>query len=492
MNPKSPRGRAQAILLALLFAAACREPESVAPHRLSASRTATRSLTPSCSNQPVPKPQSNRIGINVHELRDTDPTRDDAQIEVTDLIRRANIGWVKVDLNWYNLELSRDNYNWSELDVTMTRAYCAGLNVVGTLAYTPVWASSHPSPNTEAAKYNPADLNDWASFVRTAVDRYPWVRYWSIWNEPNSSAFYLEDAAAYSRLLKAAAPAIRENYDSLGRRFLIAPEVGGPGAEGWARTVLDSAGSDIDVVSLHAYGDAIGAVRQFRQSTGVQNWRWPIWMTETDVTGCRDQTSQAWCVNAQGTSSGLASTHIFISDSYQTNHVKSVYEAMLADTVDAFWEKTFFYDATSEPTPQNGTEDYGVLGGFSTNALYAKGSYYSLARAAGINPGVTIGGPSQVFGNQSATFVATVSGGHVGDAYDYVWTSYCGARFPTPDCDGESYTWDWGWNGNTFTLRPNPVNGIGQVTVCLRDTRHDSPASPVCAAHATMTYRLSP
>ena len=49
-----------------------------------------------------------------------------------------------------------------------------------TLVGTPAWANGGRRPN-----FAPPRPRDFRAFARAAARRYPWVRYWLIWNEPN-------------------------------------------------------------------------------------------------------------------------------------------------------------------------------------------------------------------------------------------------------------------------------------------------------------------
>ena len=54
---------------------------------------------------------------------------------------------------------------------------------VVTLLGTPEWANGGRASNVA-----PTRGSDFADFAVAAADRYPWVRDWTIWNEPNHGA----------------------------------------------------------------------------------------------------------------------------------------------------------------------------------------------------------------------------------------------------------------------------------------------------------------
>jgi polysaccharide biosynthesis protein PslG len=82
------------------------------------------------------------------------------------------------------------------------------MRVLGGIVYTPVWARP---PGTHA-NFGP-DPSRYAAFAATAVRHYAamGVHAYEVWNEPNNSASWAPrpDPAAYTRLLKAAYPAIK-------------------------------------------------------------------------------------------------------------------------------------------------------------------------------------------------------------------------------------------------------------------------------------------
>ena len=479
--------------------AACREPDLLSPTRLRPQQ-ARYSLSPSCAVTHPALPASNPVGLNVHGLADYQNAANDATwAQLGDLVRKGNIGWVRMDVRWgtmqwdttYNIRTDPSTWNWRDLDSTMTRAYCAGLNVVGILQETPPWAS--PVKDASGWKYNAMDLADWARFVKASVDRYPWVRYWSIWNEPNSPAFYMQTADDYAGLVAAAAPGIRDNYDAQGRRYLIAGEVSNAGnAAAFTGRVLTLQGDKVDVVALHSYGDANNDfVRNFRAATGVPGWYWDLWLTEANVTGCNDSDDQyrqasTSCVNVDGARLGPVSSWVYIDDDAQASFLTTTFNNMLGGTVDPFWKKTFYYDSHSEPNQSTGPDskpnDYGVIGGVVQHALYGKRAYYALGRASGLNPIASVSGPTLVYSTDDPTYSVTISGGHP-DPYYYEWHYTCAARTPGPDCDGSETVLTAGWDETSTTLPSHRTAGTATLSVYVRDTELDSPVTTAFAMH---------
>jgi Cellulase (glycosyl hydrolase family 5) len=82
-------------------------------------------------------------------------------------------------------------YRFDELDEALREAQRADLEVMLTLSGTPRWANGGRQPNVM-----PRRLGDFTAFARAISSRYsgrndgyPFVRFWSVWNEPNLTRF---------------------------------------------------------------------------------------------------------------------------------------------------------------------------------------------------------------------------------------------------------------------------------------------------------------
>jgi hypothetical protein len=71
-------------------------------------------------------------------------------------------------------------YDWRRSDRVVRGLRRHGLTPVLTLVGTPGWANGGRGP-----EYAPPRPRDFRAFARAVATRYPWVRYWLIWNEPN-------------------------------------------------------------------------------------------------------------------------------------------------------------------------------------------------------------------------------------------------------------------------------------------------------------------
>ena len=102
---------------------------------------------------------------------------------------RLGVDVVRYTLRWDHIALRRPAqavkpadpaYDWSSSDPLLTGLHAHGIDVVLTLWGTPAWANGRHKPN-----WAPQTRSALSSFATAAALRYPWIRKWEIWNEPN-------------------------------------------------------------------------------------------------------------------------------------------------------------------------------------------------------------------------------------------------------------------------------------------------------------------
>jgi polysaccharide biosynthesis protein PslG len=170
----------------------------------------TRQRTDPTPTYPVGSPRADQFAIAaggaIQWLSLTDLRRE------LDGYRAVGARWLRFDVSWAEIQAAgKTSYNWWRTDAVVQEARARGLNVLGTISYTPAWARTAAMAGTKFSA--PADPNDYAAFAAQAVRRYApqGVRHWEIWNEPNLNYFWqpVPDVAAYGRLLQAAYVAIK-------------------------------------------------------------------------------------------------------------------------------------------------------------------------------------------------------------------------------------------------------------------------------------------
>lgn len=132
---------------------------------------------------------------------------------------------------WDSVEPERGRFDFTKADAAIQWAGTQGVKLLGVLMYTPPWENGgtaepiNESPNdcgiapeqTRKGSYGeqrvipPRDIDAYVNYVYEVVRRYPEVRYWQIWNEPNNPIFWQPrpSASAYARMLKASFAAVK-------------------------------------------------------------------------------------------------------------------------------------------------------------------------------------------------------------------------------------------------------------------------------------------
>jgi hypothetical protein len=112
-------------------------------------------------------------------------------------------------------------YDWSLYDPILERLQDARIGVLLTLWGTPAWANGDQKPNRM-----PTSATALASFASAVAKRYPWIRRWTIWNEPNLQLWLQPNSPSLyvGRLLNPTYRALK----AIDRRNLIAGGVSSP------------------------------------------------------------------------------------------------------------------------------------------------------------------------------------------------------------------------------------------------------------------------
>jgi hypothetical protein len=114
--------------------------------------------------------------------------------------KRLGVPLVRFALRWNEIAARRPKdpaspldraYDWRRPDRVLRGLRRYGLTPVLTLVGTPAWANGRRAP-----RFAPPRPRDFRAFARAAARRYPWVRYWLIWNEPNKPLWLRPTRAA--------------------------------------------------------------------------------------------------------------------------------------------------------------------------------------------------------------------------------------------------------------------------------------------------------
>jgi hypothetical protein len=106
-------------------------------------------------------------------------------------LQRLGVQIVRYSLRWDQIARNRPAnpqdptdpaYDWSTVDPVVSGLRTHGIGVLLQLVGTPSWANGG-----HAANYAPTSPTAFADFATAAARRYPWVKRWLIWNEPNQA-----------------------------------------------------------------------------------------------------------------------------------------------------------------------------------------------------------------------------------------------------------------------------------------------------------------
>lgn len=255
-------------------------------------------------------------------------------------LAEAGIRWHRIDINWDELEPGRGVHAWAELDRLVELATQRNLQLYGSIAYTPAWASG--GKPREAA---PNDGADYVAFVRAVARRYrgrPLVAL-GLWNEPNLRQFYQGTLDFYLNAL--VVPGLRALHEEAPEIARCGPDLSSSkDVDKWLDAVSSAAGPLLDVLTHHQYDgkdrvdrrvQAIDDLRKKLERFGFGGR--PLWISEI-----------GWDVPHKAT------------PETQAEHLRGVMAAMQARR--DWWQKTFWYDSHgptwgllgADGTPQRG------------------------------------------------------------------------------------------------------------------------------------------
>jgi hypothetical protein len=218
--------------------------------------------------------------------------------------RAAGVGLVRQPFLWSRIETAPGVLDYSVYDDVVASAAVAGMTVLPVILDAPPWRSAGPAVAPGEDMYPPAQADAFAVLAGLLALRYgpngkfwaanpdlPYVpiHSWQIWNEPNTLQFWASgpDPAAYTRLLRAAAGAIRAADPAAEIVTGGLPEsLGGTPVGRYLDGMYDAgARGTFDTLAIHPYArDAEGALDVLRSARAVLDRHGdaqkPIWATE--------------------------------------------------------------------------------------------------------------------------------------------------------------------------------------------------------------------
>jgi hypothetical protein len=224
----------------------------------------------------------------------------------------AGVRWMRLRVSWFNIEPFNTvpaYYQWTALDQSIINATDAAINLIVTLEGNPAWAAASPhGPVNNLAEYQ--------QFVGALVARYPSVRYWEIYNEPDNilnfgkaspsdtkgGALYAAHLTAAYSAVKAANPQAQVVMGGLAMDWFE----GGQFDANFLDDILTACtGACFDIGNFHYYPvyranwethgrDVIGKAAAFRQKLAAKGYTRPIMCTETSWIYLEDPDDSNW------------------------------------------------------------------------------------------------------------------------------------------------------------------------------------------------------
>jgi hypothetical protein len=196
------------------------------------------------------------------------------------------------EVTWADLEPTKGQWNFAKLDNFVSLAQQHGTGILLPLGGSPAWASARPHmPSNYSPGFTaePANLDDWRTYVSTIAERYKGrIEAYEIWNEPNLKDFWSGTMDQMLTLTKEASEIIHR-VDS--RALLVSPSATANYGTPWLAEFLKKGGGQyVDVIGYHFYVSPhtdppeelvpfIRSVRQIISDNGLADK--PLWNTET-------------------------------------------------------------------------------------------------------------------------------------------------------------------------------------------------------------------
>jgi hypothetical protein len=271
-----------------------------------------------------------------------------------DLVQSLGVTTVRFTIRWDQVAPTRPlralafddpAYRWGTADAILKALHARGIDLIVTLIGTPAWANKGGNSNVA-----PSSSTSFAGFAYAAAKRYPFVRKWAIWNEPNLRLFLEASSPSLyvKRLLNPAYAAIHH----ANARAVVAGGVtaargtrGGFGPLAWVRGMA-AAHARLDAYAHNpyatrriesplkgacAYCDVISManlnklLKEVRRDFGNK----PVWLTE-----------YGYQTNPPDRLSGVSPTRqaLYVSESalraYQAPRVTELIQFLIRDEVD--------------------------------------------------------------------------------------------------------------------------------------------------------------
>lgn len=179
----------------------------VASMLLTTDRSRSAPIDPRTFGVSPPLPRSIE-GVHTRLSEEVEPWK---IVKTLDMVREMGCRWDVELFPWAYSEPRAGVFDWAHADMVVASANQHGLEMIARLDFVPSWARP---PGSTPQLLQKQHYVDYANFVAQFAQRYRRaIRYFVIWNEPNTSfewGFQAVNAGAYVELLAQASEAIRK------------------------------------------------------------------------------------------------------------------------------------------------------------------------------------------------------------------------------------------------------------------------------------------
>lgn len=162
-------------------------------------------------------------------------------------VNQAHPAWINLFMGWNGVELAKGVYN-EPLLAAYDQEFAAlppGTKINLNISGTPAWAAG----GSADTRTPPANTQDYADFMRYISARYAGrVTSWEVWNEEDSTNWWLGDEATYVRMLKEAYAGVKAGAP--GAQVVFGGTVGND-YDYLSQAYADGAGGSFDAVGVH-------------------------------------------------------------------------------------------------------------------------------------------------------------------------------------------------------------------------------------------------
>jgi len=200
---------------------------------------------------------ANYFGMSLQDFENIDPEVTFTTTRTWDAFAGSSGAYPGVD--WPDISQASGEYNFTALDAFINYSESRNADIIYTFGRVPQWASTNP--NLASCTYGPGqcappNLAAWNNFVAAIVTHAAGrIKYWEIWNEPNSPSTYSGNIPTMVNLAQNAYQVIKRIDPSA---VVLSPAVTASSGPGWLSTYLSDGGGEwSDVIAFHGYGNGV-------------------------------------------------------------------------------------------------------------------------------------------------------------------------------------------------------------------------------------------